>query len=149
MSYEDLAAQVGQGMLDNGERIPVEQVRELACDAGIIPLVVGGRSEPLNISRKTRAFNAGIRRTLVARDRGCAFPGCNRPPRHCDAHHIRHWADGGDTSVENAVLLCRHHHTLIHRSGWEVEMVNGIPIFYPPSWLDKNSRPRRNPIHAA
>ena len=74
MSYEDLADQVGQAMLDNGERVPVEQVRQLACGAGIIPLVLGGQSQPLNIGRKTRAFNAGIRRTLVARDRGCAFP---------------------------------------------------------------------------
>jgi Domain of unknown function (DUF222)/HNH endonuclease len=149
MSYDDLAAQVGQGMLDNGEHVPAEQVRELACNAGIIPLVLGGQSQPMNIGRKTRTFPAGIRRTLVTRDRGCAFPGCGRPPRHCDAHHIRYWADGGDTSVENAVLLCRHHHTLIHRSGWNVTMVHGTPTFYAPPWLDKNRRPRRNPLHAA
>ncbi|WP_231114649.1 HNH endonuclease signature motif containing protein, partial [Lentzea aerocolonigenes] len=66
----------------------------------------------MDIGRKTRSFPAGIRRILVARDRGCAFPGCARPPRHCDGHHIHHWAEGGRTSVDNAVLLCRHHHTL-------------------------------------
>src|SRR5690349_761802 len=149
VAHETLAEQVGRGMLDNGDRIPADQIRELACNAGIIPVVLGGNSQPMNIGRKTRTFPAGIRRTLVTRDRGCAFPGCGRPPRHCDGHHIQHWANGGDTSVDNAVLLCRHHHTLIHRSEWTVTMVNGQPTFYPPSWIDPDRRPRRNPIHAA
>ncbi|HEX8870591.1 MAG TPA: DUF222 domain-containing protein, partial [Lentzea sp.] len=149
MSYESLAEQVGQALLDNGERVPAAQVRQLACNAGIIPLVLGGQSQPMDIGRKTRTFPAGIRRILVTRDRGCAFPGCDRPPRHCDAHHIHHWADGGDTSVDNAVLLCRHHHTLIHQSEWEVKIVHGIPTFYPPPWLDSQRTPRRNPLHAA
>ncbi|MDT7784117.1 MAG: hypothetical protein QOF58_2536, partial [Pseudonocardiales bacterium] len=147
MSYEDLAGQVGRGMLDNGERVPADQVRELACNAGIIPLVLGEKSQPMDIGRKARSFPAGIRRILVARDRGCAFPGCMRPPRHCDAHHIHHWADGGGTSVGNAVPLCRHHHTLIHHSEWEVKMAAGIPMFYPPAWLDPDRKPRRNLLH--
>ncbi|MEU0885463.1 DUF222 domain-containing protein [Lentzea sp. NPDC005914] len=149
MSYEDLAEQVGQGMLDNGERVPVSQVRQLACNAGIIPLVLGDKSQPMDIGRKTRSFPAGIRRVLVARDRGCAFPGCTRPPRHCDAHHIHHWTDGGGTSVDNAVLVCRHHHTLIHQSEWEVKMVSGTPMFCPPQWLDEHRKLRRNLLHAA
>ncbi|WP_045318563.1 HNH endonuclease signature motif containing protein [Lentzea aerocolonigenes] len=149
MSYENLAEQVGAGMLDNGERVPADQVRQLACNAGIIPLVLGANSQPMNIGRKTRSFPAGIRRVLVARDRGCAFPGCFRPPRHCDAHHIQHWADDGETSVENAVLLCRHHHTLIHQSEWEVRLELGIPTFYPPAWLAPARNPRRNQLHAA
>jgi 5-methylcytosine-specific restriction protein A len=149
MRYDDLANQVGQATLDNGERVPAEQVRRLACDAGIIPLVLGEKSQPMNIGRKKRTFPAGIRRILVARDRGCAFPGCGRPPRQCDAHHIHHWADGGETSVDNAVLLCRHHHTLIHQSEWDVTMAHGTPTFYPPRWLDEHRKPRRNLLHAA
>ncbi|HEX8869738.1 MAG TPA: DUF222 domain-containing protein [Lentzea sp.] len=149
MSYDDLAAQTGHALLDNGERVPVAQVRQLACNAGVIPLVLGGHSQPMDIGRKTRTFPAGIRRILVARDRGCAFPGCIRPPRQCDAHHIHHWADGGATSVDNAVLLCRHHHTLIHQSEWEVKMLQGIPTFYAPPWLDALRKPRRNSLHAA
>ncbi|MEV6244182.1 DUF222 domain-containing protein [Lentzea sp. NPDC051838] len=149
MSYDDLAAKTGDALLDNGERIPAAQVRQLACNAGVIPLVLGGQSQPMDIGRKTRTFPAGIRRILVARDRGCAFPGCTRPPRHCDAHHIQYWADGGDTSVDNAVLLCRHHHTLIHQSEWEVKLVHGIPTFYPPPWLDPDRKPRRNQLHTA
>ena len=149
MRYDDLVAQVGQAVLDNQERVPAEQVRQLACNAGIIPLVLGEKSQPMDIGRKTRSFPAGIRRMLVARDGGCAFPGCGRPPKHCDAHHVHHWADGGPTSVGNAVLLCRHHHTLIHHSQWTVRMVHGIPTFYPPAWLDPHRRPRRNLLHAA
>ncbi|MET9625983.1 DUF222 domain-containing protein [Lentzea sp. NPDC006480] len=148
MSYDDLAAQVRHGMLDSGERVPASQVRRLACNAGIIPLVLGEKSQSMDIGRKARSFPAGIRRVLVARDRGCAFPGCARPPRHCDAHHIHHWADGGKTSVDNAVLLCRHHHTLIHQSEWEVKLAAGIPMFYPPAWLDPDRKPRRNLLHS-
>ncbi|MFC3897817.1 DUF222 domain-containing protein, partial [Lentzea rhizosphaerae] len=139
MPYEDLANRVGHATLDNGDHIPADQARQLACNAGIIPMVLGGAGQPLDIGRKTRTFPAAIRRILVTRDRGCAFPGCGRPPRQCDAHHIRHWANGGDTSVDNAVLLCRHHHTLIHQSKWEVKLVTGIPTFYPPAWLDPNA----------
>uniref|UniRef100_UPI0039BFA9EC HNH endonuclease signature motif containing protein n=1 Tax=Lentzea alba TaxID=2714351 RepID=UPI0039BFA9EC len=148
MRYDDLAAQVGAATLDTRERVSADQVRQLACSAGIIPLVLGTQSQPLDVGRKARTFTAGIRRLLVTRDRGCAFPGCDRHPKHCDAHHIQHWADGGATSVDNGVLLCRHHHRLIHHSGWTVKMANGIPIFTPPKWLDPDRRPRRNLIHA-
>ncbi|MFS8096266.1 HNH endonuclease [Lentzea alba] len=148
MRYEDLAGQVGSATLDTRERIPADQIRQLACSAGIIPLVLGTQSQPLDVGRKARTFTAGIRRLLVIRDRGCAFPGCDRHPKHCDAHHIKHWADGGATSAENGVLLCRHHHTLIHHSGWTVKMANGIPVFSPPKWLDPDRRPRRNLINA-
>ncbi|MFC3897232.1 DUF222 domain-containing protein, partial [Lentzea rhizosphaerae] len=149
MRYEDLVKQVGEAMLDTGEHLPADQLRRVACDAGIIPAVLGGEGQPLDIGRKTRTFPARIRRALVLRDRGCAFPGCDRPPRHCDGHHVRHWADGGDTSVDNAVLLCRQHHTLIHQSKWEVRMITGIPTFYAPAWLDPQRTPRRNLINTA
>ncbi|MCP2200686.1 HNH endonuclease signature motif containing protein [Lentzea flava] len=149
MAYRDLAEQTGHAVLDNGERIPADQVRQLACSAGIIPMVMGGRSQPLDVGRRSRLFTAGIRRALVARDHGCAFPGCSRPPKHCDAHHIHHWADGGDTRIDNGVLLCRHHHTLIHRSGWEVKIEHGLPVFYAPTWLDPLRKPRRNQLHTA
>ncbi|GGU79215.1 HNH endonuclease signature motif containing protein [Lentzea flava] len=149
MAYEDLAEQTGHAVLDNGERIPADQVRQLACSAGIIPMVMGSKSQPLDVGRRSRLFTAGIRRALVARDHGCAFPGCGRPPKHCDAHHVHHWADGGDTRIDNGVLLCRHHHTLIHRSDWEVTIEQGVPVFYPPAWLDPQRRPRRNQLHTA
>ncbi|GLZ28995.1 HNH endonuclease [Lentzea sp. NBRC 105346] len=147
VSYEDLKANVGSAVLDSQERIPVKQLRRLACDAGIIPIVLSGRSQPLNVGRKARLFNTGLRRALVARDRGCAFPGCNRPPRHCEGHHIKPWFEGGKTSLHNGVLLCRRHHDLIHHSDWEVKLRNGIPYFIPPAFLDPLRQPRRNPLH--
>ncbi|HEX7308975.1 HNH endonuclease signature motif containing protein [Lentzea sp.] len=147
MRYRDLAEQTGFAALDNRERVPAGLVRRLACNAGVVPVVLGGRSESVDIGRKTRTFPAAIRRLLVARDRGCSFPGCDRPPKHCDAHHIRFWSQGGATSVHNAALLCRHHHTLVHRSEWEVKLRDGTPAFVPPSWLDPTRTPRTNTAH--
>ncbi|MGW6448376.1 DUF222 domain-containing protein [Lentzea sp. NPDC055074] len=144
MSYEGLVEQTGLARLNTQARVPASLVRRLACNAGVIPVVLGGRSEALDVGRKTRTFPASLRRVLVARDQGCTFPGCDRPPKHCDAHHLRFWSEGGKTSVDNAALLCRHHHTLIHRSDWEVKLHNGIPTFVPPAWLDPDRVPRAN-----
>ena len=149
MPYEALAARTGFATLDNRVRVPATLVRRLACNAGVIPVVLGGRSEPVDIGRKSRTFPAAVRRLLVARDQGCTFPGCDRPPKHCDAHHVRFWSEGGETSVHNAVLLCRHHHTLIHQSEWEVELHGGVPAFIPPAWLDPDRTPRTNTAHHA
>ncbi|SEQ58153.1 protein of unknown function [Lentzea albida] len=147
MSYENLAGKTGFATLDNRVRVPATLVRRLACNAGVIPVVLGGRSEAVDIGRKARTFPAAIRRLLVARDQGCTFPGCDRPPKHCDAHHVKFWSEGGETSVNNAALLCRHHHTLIHQSDWEVKLHNGIPTFVPPAWLDPDRTPRTNKTH--
>lgn len=144
MSYEGLVEQTGLARLDTRAPVPASLVRRLACNAGVIPVVLGGRSEPMDIGRKTRTFPASLRRVLVARDQGCTFPGCDRPPKHCDAHHLRFWSEGGKTSVDNAALLCRHHHTLIHHSDWEVKLHNGIPTFIPPAWLDPARVPQVN-----
>ena len=78
-------------------------------------VVTNGRSEILDLGRKTRVVTTAQRRALVLRDGGCAFPGCDRPPEWCDAHHIIHWLDRGPTDLDNLVLLCRRHHRLIHR----------------------------------
>ena len=149
MSYENLAGKTGFATLDNRVRVPATLVRRLACNAGVIPVVLGGRSEAVDIGRKARTFPAAIRRLLVARDQGCTFPGCDRPPKHCDAHHVKFWSEGGETSVNNAALLCRHHHTLIHQSDWEVKLHNGTPTFVPPAWLDPDRTPRTNTTHRA
>jgi hypothetical protein len=89
----------------------------LACDAGISRIITKGPSEPLDVGRRTRTIPPAIRRGLVARDGGCRYPGCDRPQRWCDGHHIRHWIHGGPTNLDNLVLLCRRHHRRVHEQG--------------------------------
>ncbi|RAO10750.1 HNH endonuclease signature motif containing protein [Micromonospora noduli] len=147
-SFETLARRLGAGTLDTGPQLTPETVRRLACDAAILPAVLGGSGQTLDVGRQRRLITGPLRRALVLRDRGCAFPGCDRPPRWCDAHHIRHWADGGDTSLANAVLLCGHHHRHVHRGEWTVRLGgDGHPEFVPPAWLDSDRLPRRNQYH--
>jgi hypothetical protein len=91
----------------------------------------GSEGEPLDVGRRTRTVPPAIRRALEARDRGCRFPGCGL--RFTDAHHVRHWADGGETKLDNLILLCSHHHRLVHEEGWTVEWWEpGGPAFTDP-----------------
>ncbi|MGC4834289.1 DUF222 domain-containing protein [Micromonospora vinacea] len=146
--YDELTRQLGTAVLDAGRHLSAEAVRRLACDAAILPAVLGSTGQPLDIGRQRRLITGPLRRALVLRDRGCAFPGCDRPPRWCDAHHIQHWADGGDTSLDNAVLLCGHHHRHVHHGDWDVRLGgDGHPEFIPPAWLDPEQLPRRNHYH--
>lgn len=104
-----------------------EATRRLACDASIVSLVEAG-GEPLSVGRKTRSIPPAIRRALNSRDRCCAYPGCEQE-RFVDAHHLRHWADGGETSLDNLVLLCRRHHRLVHEGGVTIEGHARAPRF--------------------
>ncbi|MFF5172702.1 DUF222 domain-containing protein [Micromonospora sp. NPDC000089] len=146
--YDVLTGQLQTGTLDTGMRLTPSVVRRLACDAAVLPAVLGGDGQVLDLGRRRRLFTGPLRRALVLRDAGCAFPGCDRPPRWCDGHHIRHWADGGHTSLDNAVLLCGHHHRLIHHGDWTVRTgTDRRPEFLPPAWLDPHQHPRRNHLH--
>jgi hypothetical protein len=110
-----------------------QTARRLTCDAGITRVVMAGRSEPLDVGRRTAVVPPAIRRAVVIRDAGCRFPGCGRPQSWCDAHHAQHWADGGATSVANLVLLCRRHHRMVHEEGaFSLEMTGGRPVFRRP-----------------
>ncbi|MFK4244596.1 DUF222 domain-containing protein [Micromonospora chokoriensis] len=146
--YDGLTRQLGSGALDIGLRLTPDTVRRLACDATILPAVLGGAGQVLDVGRQRRLVTGPLRRALVLRDGGCAFPGCDRPPRWCAAHHIHHWADGGPTSLDNAVLLCGHHHRHIHHTDWVVRLGDDEhPEFIPPAWLDPDQVPRRNHYH--
>ncbi|MBE8520806.1 DUF222 domain-containing protein [Amycolatopsis sp. H6(2020)] len=148
VSLDDLKSGVGAATLGDTGTITAAEARVHACDAMIIPAVLGHKSEPLNLGRLRRLISAGLRRALFLRDRGCAFPGCHRPPRHCQGHHIRHWADGGRTDLTNLVLMCAHHHRLLHHSGWQVRIApDGLPEFLPPVFIDRRRKPRRNNLH--
>lgn len=114
---------VDQSALSNGEGrsgLPVESVRRLACDGETVVLVEDDRGEPLNVGRKTRTVPAAIKRALWARDKSCTFPGC-RNKRFVDAHHVEHWSAGGETSLENLMLLCSRHHRLVHEGGFRID----------------------------
>jgi hypothetical protein len=126
--------------------ISAEAARRLACDAGMVPAVLGGAGEPLDVGRLSYPVTAAIRRALEARDGGCAFPGCLRPPAWCAAHHIEHWAQGGSTAMSNLVLLCDRHHVVVHHQGWIVRIAeNAMPEFTPPPWIDPAQVPITTP----
>ncbi len=98
----------------SGDIISVDFLRQIACDCSISRIVLGPDSEVLDIGRKTRVWTAAQRRAIIARDRHCQAPGCERDPRWCDIHHEDHWADEGTTSVDKGKLFCRFHHTIEH-----------------------------------
>jgi 5-methylcytosine-specific restriction protein A len=130
--------------LDTGALAPSE-LRRLACDARVVPVVLGGSGQPLDIGRAMRTVPAHLRRAVAVRDRGCAFPGCGREPGWCEVHHIVPWEHGGPTEIGNLVMLCRFHHRLVHHSGWTIRIRDGQPEFIPPKWIDTQQIPRRRP----
>jgi hypothetical protein len=117
---------------DTGTTLSPGAARRLLCDAEIIPAVLGSQSEVLDLGRSARLF-----------------PGCDRKPGWCDAHHVRWWdRDLGRTSYNNGVLLCTYHHSEIHRGAWTIAFADdGVPEFIPPTWIDAEQRPRRNTLH--
>ncbi|MCT9869807.1 HNH endonuclease signature motif containing protein [Paenarthrobacter aurescens] len=124
-----------------------DTIRKIACDADIIPVLLGSDSRILDIGRTTRIFPPHIRKAITARDGGCAFPDCTIPAPWCEAHHTTYWSHGGTTSTNNGTLLCSHHHHLIHKEQWRINMTTGVPWFIPPPHLDPNQTPRRNHHH--
>ena len=124
----------GQAALEEGGgiRVSAETSRRLACDAGKVLLRHDAAGAILDVGRKTRTISPALRRALASRDRHCRFPGCEA--RRCDAHHVRHWADGGATKLENLVLLCRRHHRAVHEEGFGLTLdAKGEPQFTQPN----------------
>ena len=123
---DELRAGVAVGTRADGTPLAPATVRKLACDAAIIPAVLGGRGEVLDQGRTVRLFTLGQIRALWKRDRHCTFDGCDIPAAWCDAHHLLHWADGGPTDIAtNAALLCPRHHTVVHRDRLAGRIVDG------------------------
>jgi hypothetical protein len=150
IAYQPLTHALSAAVTDTGQQLSAATARRLACDARILPVVLGGASQILDAGRTRRLATGSLRRALHIRDRGCAFPDCDRPPRWTDAHHITAWTDGGPTTLDNLVLLCRFHHRHIHHpgAGWQIRLAaDRHPDFIPPPHLDRNQRPRRNLCH--
>ncbi|HEX5420089.1 MAG TPA: DUF222 domain-containing protein [Gammaproteobacteria bacterium] len=122
--HYQVVVHVDEGALRGGAgraELPIETVKRIVCDGGLIPLVEDEAGMPLALGRKRRVVSPALRRLLWARDRGCTFPGCHR--RHyAEAHHLRHWANGGKTEPGNLTLLCSFHHRLLHEGGFRVRL---------------------------
>ena len=128
--------------IEDGPHVSAETSRRIACDSSLLGIREGENGEPLSIGRKTRSISPAMRRALRLRDGGCRFPGCTHD-KFVDGHHIQHWADGGETSLDNLVLLCRHHHHLVHEGGFSCEKTYNGEIFFQdqghrplPQWSD-------------
>ncbi|WP_344026933.1 HNH endonuclease signature motif containing protein [Pseudonocardia kongjuensis] len=145
IGLDDLQRRARAAVLDFGGTTTPESLRMLACDAGIVPIVMNGRGQPLDVGRTRRSVPDGLRRAVTARDRGCAHPGCDRPPSWCEVHHIVPWETGGATALDNCVMLCKVHHRLVHHSEWIIRVRHGLPEFIPPRWIDPRQRPRGSP----
>jgi hypothetical protein len=143
---EDLQNRARAACLDFGGTVSPESLRMLCCDAAVIPIVLNGKGQPLDVGRITRTIPDGLRRAVAARDRGCAHPGCGRPASWCEVHHVVEWENGGPTRLDNLVMLCRVHHRQIHSTDWTVRIRDGLPEFIPPPWIDPEQRPRRRAL---
>ena len=145
ISEDKLKTGVGEATLTTGTTISAAQARRLACNAGLLPLVLGGDSAILDLGLTQRLFDRYQRIALAIRDQGCIFPSCDRPPAWTEAHHIQAWLDGGPTDLSNGCLLCHFHHHLIHHGEWAVVMAtDGIPDIIPPTRIDPDQQPIRH-----
>ncbi|MEA4943987.1 MAG: DUF222 domain-containing protein [Propionicimonas sp.] len=152
VGLDTLRGELGPATLvDTDTAITAGQARRLACDAGILPMIMGSDSTPLDIGREKRLFTGALRHAIITRDRGCVFPGCDRPPSQCECHHRVPWWAGGATALSNGMLLCDHHHHLIEPdphappgSQWEACFDSrGLPYFLEPVHPRYPDRPRR------
>ncbi|GAA3140968.1 hypothetical protein JOF29_000493 [Kribbella aluminosa] len=141
IDFNDLAAATATatGALIFGDNLSAATVRRLACDAEVLPIVLGSKSQPLDVGTSQRLVTRHMRRALNARDKGCVI--CHAPPIQTEAHHIIHWADGGPTAVTNLALLCKRHHQDLHAGHWQIRILNGIVQVTRPTW----SNPSRIP----
>lgn len=123
----------GRCEIEDGTSLPAEAVRRLACDASIVAIVENEHGDPLNVSRKTRSIPPTLQRALRSRDKGCRFPGCCNT-RYVNAHHIHHWAHGGETKLSNLVTLCRFHHRSVHEGKVQIHVLDdGAIRFLQPN----------------
>ena len=141
--FEDMP---GISETETGTFLTADEIRRLACDANLTRVVFGPDSQPLDLGRTKRLVTPALRIAVMARDLHCVFPGCDRASSWCDVHHLIPWSKGGPTSLENLVLLCRHHHTLVHEGGWRIEGTPGHLDFYRPDGSQLGADPPPRPV---
>lgn len=150
IDHETLRQHTGVAHLADGTPVSWTRARQIACDAGVLPIVLDGAGTPLDMGQEQRFFTGAVRLAVLQRDGGCVFPGCDRTPAGCDIHHVVPWWNGGATSLANGVALCPHHHALVEpRPGadqWQIRWTGDhLPAFIPPVALDPLQRPQ---LHA-
>lgn len=153
MSYEALVSGIrGATLIGSAEPIAPGTARRVACSGELVPAVLGGPSVVLDVARPVRLFTGLLRQALTIRDGGCVFPDCDTPPEACEGHHVQPWWAGGQTKLDNGVLLCRHHHDLVEPdpkaptgSRWRVRLDDhGLPEVIPPAHLDPRQMHRQH-----
>jgi len=134
LDHDTLTSQLATAGLSTGARISAGEARRLACNAGIIPMVLGGKSRPLDVGRKKRFHDSAMRLAMAIRDQTCRADGCDIPASACEAHHTTPWSKGGGTSVEDGVLYCGWHHHRAHDPRYDVtRLPNGDVRFHRPT----------------
>lgn len=141
---DDLVNRTGYGTYDDGSPVAPTTLRGLAAQAEVVTVLCDGTGAVLDLHRTQRLADKAITMALYARDRGCSFPGCGVAPQWCERHHVIAWIDGGATSVANMTLLCTYHHHNFERLRWACRMINGIPWWIPPPYIDPEQKPLRN-----
>jgi hypothetical protein len=130
---------------ETGQTVSAEMLRKFACDAGVTRILTGPDGLPLDVGREKRTATWAQWKALVERDKGCSGPGCDVPAAYCEAHHLRHWAEGGQTNLKDMTLACTIHHNWAHQEGWKPRMgPAGRVEWVPPAWIDISQRPRVN-----
>jgi hypothetical protein len=142
---KDLRERHGVGFIEgHTEPVSIATIERHTCTTGVVPVIFDSDAEILNLGREQRLFSSRQAIAIAARDGGCQLGDCDRPPSWCETHHIDHWTrDHGNTNTDRGILLCRHHHMLVHNNGWEITRTNGITHFIPPPDIDPHQRPIR------
>jgi hypothetical protein len=140
-----LAGEAGISETHTGTFLTAEEIRRLACDANLSRVVFGPESQPLDVGRTKRLVTPALRAAVCARDLRCVFLTCDRFSNWCDVHHLTHWANGGETNIDNLILLCRHHHVLVHEGGWALTGRPGDLRFFRPDGTELGSEPPPRP----
>ena len=144
VDHDTLETGLGTATIDGIEEpIGAGALRRLAADAKLIPMVLGGPSQVLDLGTGARLFSRAQKVALAERDGGCAWTGCTHPPSFTEAHHLDWWSTGGPTDLDNGILLCPFHHHRIHDDHWNIHVRDGIPWFIPPGTIDRHRTPIR------
>lgn len=143
IDHEALQTGVGSATV-SGIATPISAAtaRRIACEARIIPVVLGGASQPLDLGQSRRLFSEAQRLAMAVRDGGCMWPGCAEPPSRSEAAHVSPWGPDGPTNLANGILFCRYHHRRYDNDGWSITRIDGRRHLVPPPWVDASRTPR-------